>query len=558
MIIGTLDHAAAWERMRSLIDQLATSLDHDGFGVEVLDALVELLGADRGLVVLGDPGGGGQVVAARRRGTDLSPAQREEVSKSVMEAAARTGRLEVWEPEPSASWQPQSMIDLSIKTAIAAPLRSAQWYAGGTREAVRGVVYLDFRSPLTQVGALHREFIESAANLLASTMEQRRKLERVRASRGETGGRDVSESAGGPDLDELLRPQSMEPIRREVTSALAGDSGILILGESGTGKTRIAQAIAEASGKLPVVRAMLGASDDLNTITSELFGHERGSFSGAVGKRVGLVEMADGGTLILDELLNLPLHAQQLLLDFTQFGTYRPLGWQAREPKRARVRIISATNGDLTRAIREGRFRQDLYFRLSAVPLELPPLRARAEDIPALAEGFLRRVDPERRWRLSVPARRLLLSDQLVWPGNVRQLEGAIRRARERAIAEDPETDTLRPDHIEPRDLDRAALDLPAADGTAAPRPLAADFQIEPGELADTWTRLEREREELVRVEREIVELAMREHGGVVAHVARELGIPRTTLASRLELLGVERERGTWRNSSRRRAPRRR
>jgi len=99
----------------------------------------------------------------------------------------------------------------------------------------------------------------------------------------------------------------------------------------------LAHSIAETSGKRPIVRATLGGSDDLNTITSELFGHERGSFSGATGRRVGLVEFANGGTLILDELLNLPPHAQKLLLDFTQFGTYRPLGYDRAEPKRARA-----------------------------------------------------------------------------------------------------------------------------------------------------------------------------------------------------------------------------
>src|SRR5438477_9590402 len=102
-------------------------------------------------------------------------------------------------------------------------------------------------------------------------------------------------------------------------SALAGTSSILVLGESGTGKTLLAQAIAEASGRRPIVRAVLGTSDDLNTVTSELFGHERGSFSGASGTRMGLVEYAHKGTLILDEVLNLSPHAQKLLLDFTQF-----------------------------------------------------------------------------------------------------------------------------------------------------------------------------------------------------------------------------------------------
>src|SRR5262249_24344692 len=143
------------------------------------------------------------------------------------------------------------------------------------------------------------------------------------------------ESRRSPALDELLAPPSLKAIREEVFSALRGSSTLLILGESGTGKTLLAQAIAEASGRGRIVRAIPGSSDDLNTISSELFGHERGASSGAVARRAGLVEFADGGTLQLDEVLNFPLHAQKLLLDVTQFGTYRPLGYDRPEPKRA-------------------------------------------------------------------------------------------------------------------------------------------------------------------------------------------------------------------------------
>src|ERR1019366_1273174 len=227
------------------------------------------------------------------------------------------------------------------------------------------------------------------------------------------------ESRHMPTLDQLLSAPSMAGIRDELAPVLSGDAPVLILGESGTGKTILAQAIAEASGRRPIGRAVLGASDDLNTITSELFGHERGAYSGAAGKRIGLVEYANGGTLILDEILNLPLHAQQLLLDFSQFGSYRPLGYEGAEPKRARVRIIAATNGDMRAAIQERRFRQDLYYRLAGVTIDLPPLRARREDVPALAEATLRRVDGGRPWTLSLPLRRLLVSPAITWSGNV-------------------------------------------------------------------------------------------------------------------------------------------
>jgi len=279
------------------------------------------------------------------------------------------------------------------------------------------------------------------------------------------------------------------------------------------------------------VRAVLGSSDDLNTITSELFGHERGSFSGAAQRRVGLVEFADGGTLILDELLNLPLHAQKLLLDFTQFGTYRPLGYDKAEPKRAKVRIIGATNGDLPRAIRDGRFRLDLYHRLAAVVLELPPLRERREDIPLLAEKTLARQDRERNWSISLGLRRLLLAPGVTWSGNVRQLERVITRARERALSRDAEANVLTPEHLDARDLDGVPVsDLPGTSDSTPPHSES---------LGVVWQRLQAEREQIDQREQRLIRQALAAASGVVAKAARELGIARTTLASRIDAVGV-------------------
>src|SRR5262249_32904813 len=175
-------------------------------------------------------------------------------------------------------------------------------------------------------------YCRTAAMVVGAVLEQHGRAESARAALREAKTHTM-DSRPAPSLEELLGPSSMTALRTEIEAAIHGSASIFILGESGTGKTALAQALAEASGRRPSVRAMLGGSDDLNTITSELFGHERGAFSGAASKRVGLVEFADKGTLILDEVLNMPPQAQRLLLDFTQFGTYRPLGYDRPEPK---------------------------------------------------------------------------------------------------------------------------------------------------------------------------------------------------------------------------------
>jgi len=517
----TLDHETMWRYMRRLVEQLFGVLDNDAILDDSLDILVDLLGADRGLVLLTDSDGTSRVVNARGHKKSLSPAEREEVSKTVIRQALDTGKCIVWEAT-AARGPSKSIAFLGIHAALAAPL-----HGPSSRAAPRGVLYLDIRNVGKFLGDRHVEFFMSAAMLVGAVLEQhgRALSDRTLLREARAHCMEVSHT---PPLADLLAAPSMHAIARELESALPGDTPILILGESGTGKTVVAQAIAEAGGRRPIVRATLGGSDDLNTITSELFGHERGAYSGATARRVGLVEFADGGTLILDELLNLPPHAQQLLLDFTQFGTYRPLGYDRPEPKRARVRILAATNGDLRAAIRERRFREDLFYRLAGVTVDLPPLRERREDVPSLAESTLRRVDPARIWTLSVPLRRLLLSPALEWSGNVRQLERVIERARERAVLRDPEATSLTPEHLEARDLGQARPEAPRS-GPSEP----------PVGLGVVWQRLQAERASIDEREEGVLRQALAQSGGVVAQAARELGIARTTLSSRIDVLGV-------------------
>ncbi len=521
---ATIDHESLWGAIRSLSCELASALERDALIDECLDCVVELLGADRGMILLGGESSAPVVIHARTRSRALTELEQQEVSRGLIREVLDTGRSVTWTRRNA---QACSLIEMGVWYALAAPIRVPA--SDASRSAV-GVLYVDFRDYTKQAGPLHEEFVDTVGVMLAGVVHHQRQLDSARDSLHRAQVETGRGMTPGPSLDELLAPPSMSGVRRELQSALHGDSPILILGESGTGKTLLAAAIAAASGRTPVVRATLGASDDLNTITSELFGHERGAFTGAVGRRKGVVEYAHGGTLILDEILNLPALAQQLLLDFTQFGTYRPLGHASGQARHADVRLIVATNGDLRKAIDDGTFREDLFYRLAGVRIRVPSLRDRRQDIPAMAETILRRVDPTRPWRLGMPLRKFLASPALTWRGNVRQLEHAIDRARQRARVDGDNSDTLEVRHLGLEDVGVSSLP-----GTESPTPVG------PSEaLVAEWRDLGRRKRELDGEEAALIRRVVAENDGVVSHAARALDLPRTTLASRMRALDLK------------------
>ena len=204
------------------------------------------------------------------------------------------------------------------------------------------------------------------------------------------------------------------------------EATVLLLGESGTGKELVAQAIHDTSRRAAGPFIPVDCSGLPETLfESELFGHERGAFTGASSTHTGLVEAARGGTLFLDEVGDIPLGMQVKLLRLLETGSYRRIG--STEPRRADIRLVSATHRDMRSMVRSGEFRQDLYFRLNTFPVELPPLRERRSDIPLLAESLLTRVSAERRLRLSREAKDLL--NRYDYPGNVRELRNILERA---------------------------------------------------------------------------------------------------------------------------------
>lgn len=527
-----IEAARLWTEMCLLIDRLFGAIERDDVLDESLDVIVELFGADRGLILLTQAEGISHVVSARKQRKPLGTVEQQSISRSIIHRAIRERHTIVWDPMGEQT-DSESIMSLGIAKAFAAPL-FGEARPGAVERPVTGVLYVDVRDRNKELGESHVAFFTAAAHLLARLLEEHSRLVTTREDLREARARSAGDIEA-PSLEEILAPPSMLTIRSELESALFGTSPILILGESGTGKTLLAHAIARASGRKPIVRAVLGMSDDLNTITSELFGHERGAFSGAGTRRAGLVELAHGGTLVFDEVLNLTPHAQKLVLDFTQFGTYRPLGYDKAEPKRSVVRLIAATNGDLDEAMKEGRFREDLYYRLAAVTLRLPPLRGRRQDIPQLAEAHLRRIQPGCPLALSLDLRRALVDESLRWPGNVRQLDRIIERARERALTRAPDAKALTVAHLDPEEMSRMRATSSGSESSPPPAHTAHEKPIA------TWKALQEERARVLVLEQQLLERALDDADGIVSHAARALGIPRSTLVSRLEMLGLTR-----------------
>jgi two-component system NtrC family response regulator len=221
----------------------------------------------------------------------------------------------------------------------------------------------------------------------------------------------------------------MQTLFELIRKVSASDYPVLVTGESGTGKEMVAHALHDLSPRAakPLVIINCGAIPE-NLLESELFGHEKGAFTGAVGRKIGKFEQADGGTVFLDEIGELPLAMQVKLLRCLQEGTIERIGGS--RPLTLDVRVVAATNIDLKAAVARGAFREDLYFRLNVVPLQLPSLRERAEDILLLAQHFLRsEAQAHKKGRVSFASDALAALGAHPWPGNVRELQNRIRRA---------------------------------------------------------------------------------------------------------------------------------
>jgi len=315
--------------------------------------------------------------------------------------------------------------------------------------------------------------------------------------------------AGGELVGESQVVRALAEATRQVGASHAGR--VLLLGESGSGKALVARAIhsQSARAKGPFVEVNCAALPE-QLIEAELFGAEKGSYTGALQRRVGLAALADGGTLFLDEIGELPLALQAKLLHFLEDGSYRPIG--SGQPQVSDARVVAATNRELAAEVRAGRFREDLYYRLNVVHLSVPPLRDRGNDILLLARHFAERYAREERCapvRFPPESQAILLAHQ--WPGNVRELRNLVERL---TILSPGRT-------VSPADLPVVPVQAEAArpaQETGAPRSIDA---------------------ELEESERVLVLSALRQAAGHRSQAAKVLGISRHALKRRLQRLGL-------------------
>jgi len=353
--------------------------------------------------------------------------------------------------------------------------------------------------------------------------------------------------------DLIVRGDGMQRVIALGKRAAASNIPVLIEGESGVGKELIARAIqgeSERAGR-PFVTVNCGAIPE-NLVESILFGHERGSFTGAVERRIGKFQEADGGTLFLDEVGELPLEAQVKLLRALQEGEIDPVG--GKKPVKVNFRLVSATNRDMIQLVKEGRFREDLYYRLNVFPIWVPPLSERAEDIAELAQHFLARFSAEEGKRLSgisEEAMRMLRAYE--WPGNVRQLENAIFRAvvladgAELTVAEFPQIAS----HVEgfeaaippaPQSVKPTAYTGPALIGAedTVPQTMEVRPTNGPSALGIPAVTESGEIRALEDIEADMIRLALGRYRGHMTEVAKRLKIGRSTLYRKMQEYGLE------------------
>jgi transcriptional regulator with GAF, ATPase, and Fis domain len=427
----------------------------------IVDAAIQLTGAERGFLILGN-GDETSIEVARNFAQEEIGSPEFKISRTIARRVLASGvpELTTNAQEDDRFRDLHSVTDLRLRSVLCIPIRiQAQGNDAGSD--ARGVLYVDNRLQNQVFQAREKDLLMSFADHAGIAIRNARTLEQLARQASELTAAHAREAQLNAALKGQLAAQNVEitEMRAELSSAdrtdrfrfdykeivgesrvmlalfqlldkyIATDDPVLILGESGTGKELVARAVHRLSrrGKGPFVSENCAALPE-NLLESELFGYKKGAFTGATQNKKGLLELASSGVLFLDEVGDMPLELQKKLLRVLEEGEVRPLG--SGDVVKVDVRLIAATNRNLDEMVQDGDFRQDLYYRLNVLPVLLPPLRERRDDIPRLVHRFLIDLAREpggKRVRVSPDAMEALVRYR--WPGNVRELHNEIRRA---------------------------------------------------------------------------------------------------------------------------------
>ncbi len=403
----------------------------------IMDLAMEALNAERGFILMKNNGDDFTVVTARNI-TNQSIESMRGFSSSVVNRVLERG-------EPILSIDAQadqrfsgadSIILQQIKSVICTPLID--------QGKIIAAIYMDSRADVNQFDQESLDFLKTFATQATIALSNAKILEKLQHE-NKSLKRQISLSESFPEI--IGKSQPILQILEMVRDVADTSASVLIEGESGTGKELVARALHAHSSRKdkPFIPIFCGSLSE-NLLESELFGHKRGAFTGAVEDKPGLFEEAHGGTLFLDEIGDVPMAIQTKLLRVLQEGEFKRVG--ETQIRKADVRIVAATNKDLWQEVQEGNFREDLYYRLNVINIKMPPLRERKSDIPLLAQHFLKKYAAKNQKKISGFTKEALqLLQDYNWPGNVRELENAIERAV--ILCRDSE---ISPDHFNLRE----------------------------------------------------------------------------------------------------------
>jgi transcriptional regulator with GAF, ATPase, and Fis domain len=491
----------------------------------LLELAIETTHAEKGLIALKEPGGDFTIRAARGMARESVEDAAEICRSAIADVAAGGGPVLTADAVNDERFRERrSIISFRIRTLMCVPMV--------VRDEIIGAVYVDGRGAAS-FDREDLEYLVSFAQLAAVAVENARLLEKLRAEniylRQEVERRYRFENLIGSS-------PAMERLQRLLEKVAATHASVLVCGETGTGKEIVARSIHYASPRKgrPFVAVDCGALPE-SLLESELFGHRRGAFSGAVHDRVGLFEEADGGTIFLDEITNTSLDLQAKLLRVLQEGEVRRVG--ENPTRKVDVRVIVATNVDIRAAVEKGAFREDLYYRLNVVTIEVPPLRERREDIPELALHFLRRSCARHDKAITGFTEDAMAAlTAAPWRGNVRELEHLVERAvilAERDRLDAPFLHSLLPPDARPPEAAAVVVAPPPPAGLPPAAAALASLTLE--ELDARW----------LDAERLYLQALVDGAGGNLAEAARRAQVRnRNTLISRLKRHGIVGKKG--------------